>query len=157
MLGWPIADHLRTDVVVDALESAAGASGLLQWSRMHTEHGVQYTSSQFQSVCRLLGVVQSTGLIGSSADNAMAESFNATLKREALQGAKRWESETSCRAEVFRWIVRYNNRRKHSALGYRSPFISRVVFRLCWRSLLSVFVPGAHFPGAIPVQAGTSA
>lgn len=51
----------------------------------------------------------------------MAESFNATLKRETLQGAKRWQSEQSCRAEVFRWIVWYNNRRKHSALSYRSP------------------------------------
>lgn len=121
LVGRSIADHMRTDLVVEALESAAMARGSLDGARMHTDHGVQYTSSQFQAVCRHLGVVQSMGRIGSSADNAMAESFNATLKRETLQGAKRWQSEQSCRAEVFRWIVRYNNRRKHSALGYRSP------------------------------------
>ncbi|MGP9489653.1 IS3 family transposase [Glutamicibacter sp. 287] len=121
LVGWSIADHMRTDLVVEALESAAVARGSVAGARMHTDHGVQYTSSQFQSVCRRLGVVQSMGRIGSSADNAMAESFNATLKRETLQGAKRWDCEQSCRAEVFRWIVRYNNLRKHSALGYKSP------------------------------------
>ena len=61
------------------------------------------------------------GRIGSSADNALAESFNATLKRETLQGAKRWTTQAQCRAEVFRWITRYNTRRRHSSLGYRSP------------------------------------
>lgn len=61
------------------------------------------------------------GAIGSSADNAMAETFNASLKRETLQGAKRWADAETCRREVFRWITRYNTRRRHSALGYRSP------------------------------------
>ena len=61
------------------------------------------------------------GRIGSSADNAMAESFNASLKRETLQGAKRWADEAQCRTEVFRWITRYNTRRRHSALQNRSP------------------------------------
>lgn len=121
VVGWSITDHMRTDLVVEALESVAMARGSLDGARMHTDHGVRYTSSQFQAVCRRLGVVQSMGRIGSSADNAMAESFNATLKRETLQGAKWWQSEASCRAEVFRWIVRYNNWRKHSALGYKSP------------------------------------
>lgn len=88
---------------------------------MHTDHGRQYTSSQFQTVCRRLGVVQSMGRIGSSADNAMVKSFNAALKRETLQGANGWASKEACRREVFRWIVRYNNRRKHSSLGYQSP------------------------------------
>ena len=61
------------------------------------------------------------GRIGSSADNAMAESFNASLKRETLQGAKRWADEAHCRTDVFRWITRYNTRRRHSALLNRSP------------------------------------
>ena len=62
------------------------------------------------------------GRIGSSADNALAESVNAALKRETLQGAKRWASvRLECRHEVFRWLIRYNSRRRHSGLGYRAP------------------------------------
>ena len=60
------------------------------------------------------------GRIGSSADNAMAESFNASLKRETLQGARGWDSAEVCRREVFRWVTPYT-RRRHSALDYRSP------------------------------------
>lgn len=112
---------MRTELVSGALEAAAQARGTLAGARLHTDHGRQYTSSQFQAVCRGLGVGQSMGRIGSSADNAMAESFNASLKRETLQGAKRWASKEDCRAEVFRWIIRYNNHRKRSALGYKSP------------------------------------
>lgn len=112
---------MRTELVVEALETAARARGSLAGVQMHTDHGRQYTSSKFQSVCRRLGMMQSMGRIGSSADNAMAESFNATLKRETLQGARRRASKEERRAEVFRWIVRYNNRRKHSSLGYKSP------------------------------------
>ncbi|SDS13415.1 Integrase core domain-containing protein [Brevibacterium sandarakinum] len=61
------------------------------------------------------------GRIGSSADNALAESVNAALKRETLQGAKRWDTAAQCRREVFRWLIRYNSRRRHSGLGYRAP------------------------------------
>jgi len=59
--------------------------------------------------------------VGTSADNAAAESFNASLKRETLQGAKRWPGARAARLAVFRWVTRYNTRRLHSALGYRSP------------------------------------
>ena len=59
--------------------------------------------------------------MGTSADNAAAESFNASLKRETLQGAKRWPGARAARLAVFRWVTRYNTRRLHSALGYRSP------------------------------------
>jgi transposase InsO family protein len=72
-------------------------------------------------VCRQLGVRQSTGAVGSSADNALAEAFNATLKRETLQGAKHWPSARAARLSVFAWIIRYNTRRRHSSLGYLSP------------------------------------
>ncbi|WP_390618021.1 integrase core domain-containing protein [Flaviflexus massiliensis] len=82
---------------------------------------MQYTSSAFQTTCRRLGVRQSMDRIGSSADNAMPESFNASLKRETLQGARGWDSAEVCRREVFRWVTRYNTRRRHSALDYRSP------------------------------------
>lgn len=121
LVGWSIAEHMRTSLVEEALHHAANNSGALLGAIMHTDHGRQYTSSAFQATCLRLGVVQSMGRIGSSADNALAEAVNATLKRETLQGAKRWSSAAACRREVFRWIVRYNTSRRHSALDYRSP------------------------------------
>ena len=97
-------------------------------------------------------MVQSMGRIGSSADNAMAESFNATLKRETLQGARRWASKEECRAEVFRWIVRYNNRRKHSSLGYKSPLDFERDFEIMMEISAKRFDPGVHFQGATPAR-----
>jgi transposase InsO family protein len=61
------------------------------------------------------------GTVGTSADNAIAESFNASLKRETLQGAPRWESPRAARLAVFGWITRYNTRRRHSHCNYLSP------------------------------------
>lgn len=121
LVGWSIADHMRTELVENALDNAAAARGSLEGAIFHSDHGRQFTSSDYQATCRRHGVTQSMGRIGSSADNAMAESFNASLKRETLQGAKRWSDEARCRTEVFRWITRYNTRRRHSALRNRSP------------------------------------
>src|SRR5699024_3966534 len=70
---------------------------------------------------RKLGVTQSMGALGSSADNALAESFNATMKREVLQDAACWNDELTCRRQVFRWLVRYNTRRRHTWCGYLPP------------------------------------
>jgi hypothetical protein len=67
------------------------------------------------------GVVQSLGGVGSSADNALAASFNATLKRETLAGAAAFTDSASCRREIFRWAVRYNTRRRHSYLRHQAP------------------------------------
>ena len=61
------------------------------------------------------------GAVGSSADNALAESFNATLKRETLAGAAGWSTPAEARRAVFAWITRYNSRRRHSACGQTSP------------------------------------
>ena len=60
-------------------------------------------------------------LSATSADNALAESLNATLKRETLQGARRFENADACRLAVFRWATRYNTRRRHSRLGQKAP------------------------------------
>jgi len=81
----------------------------------------QYTSRAFADACRQAGLRQSMSAIGSSADNALAESFNATFKRETLQGRKTWTSEREARLDAFRWLTRYNTRRRHSRLGQRSP------------------------------------
>lgn len=69
----------------------------------------------------LLGVRQSMGAVGTSADNALAESFNATLKREVLRDRKVFDSPISCRQEVFRWCMRYNTRRRHSWCKLLAP------------------------------------
>jgi transposase InsO family protein len=121
LAGWSIADHMRTDLVADALTAAAHLRGGLHGAVFHTDHGAQYTSRQFADLCAELGVTQSMGAVGTSADNAAAEAFNATLKRETLQGARRYPGARTCRLDVFRWITRYNTKRRHSANGHRSP------------------------------------
>ncbi|MFF0517054.1 IS3 family transposase, partial [Streptomyces sp. NPDC004250] len=121
LAGWAIADHMRTELVIDALATAQNIRGSLAGAIMHTDHGSQYTSRAFAEICRSAGVWQSMGAVGSSADNAAAESFNATFKRETLKGRKSWSSEHEARLDAFRWLTRYNTRRRHSRLGQRSP------------------------------------
>ncbi|MFG2395331.1 IS3 family transposase [Streptomyces lavendulae] len=93
LAGWAIADHMRAELVIDALAAAERTRGSLAGAVMRTDHGSQYTSRAFAEICRSAGVRQSMGAIGSSADNAAAESFNAALKRETLTGRKAWPSE----------------------------------------------------------------
>jgi transposase InsO family protein len=91
LAGWSIADHMRTELVADALHAAAGTrGGDLRGAIFHSDNGAQYASKEFAEVCHQLGVVRSREAVGTSADNAAAESFNASLKRETLRGAKRW-------------------------------------------------------------------
>lgn len=78
------------------------------------DHGSVYTSQAFRNYCSSLGVRQSMGAVGMSVDNALAESFNATLKREVLRDGKVFDNPITCRQEVFRWCMRYNTRRRHS-------------------------------------------
>ncbi|MFC9730862.1 IS3 family transposase [Streptomyces roseolus] len=121
LAGWAIADHMRTELVIDALAAAERTRGNLTGAIMHTDHGSQYTSRAFAETCRSSGVRQSMGAIGSSADNAAAESFNAAYKRETLKGRKGWPSQREARLDAFRWLTRYNTGRRHSRLGQRSP------------------------------------
>ncbi|BBZ57369.1 IS3 family transposase [Mycolicibacterium phocaicum] len=95
--------------------------GSLTGAVFHTDHGSQYTSRDFANLCRDLEVTQSMGGVGSSADNALAESFNAALKREILQDRSHWPDAATCRREVFRWLARYNTKRRHSRCRYSSP------------------------------------
>ncbi|MFJ2443276.1 IS3 family transposase [Streptomyces sp. NPDC087658] len=121
LAGWAIADHMRTDLVIDALTAAERTRGSLAGAVMHTDHGAQYTSRAFADACLRAGARQSMSAVGSPADNTLAESFNATFKHETLQGRKHWSSEREARLDAFRWLNRYNNRRRHSRLGHRSP------------------------------------
>ena len=121
LAGWAVADHMRTDLIAAALTDAHATRGSLAGAVFHADHGAQYTSRAYAELCSQLGVVQSMGAIGSSADNALAESFNATLKRELLAGAAAWPDELSCRRDLFRWATRYNTRRRHSWCGQQAP------------------------------------
>ena len=121
LTGWAIADHMRTELVTDALLAAAATRGNLTGAIFHSDHGSVYTSKDYARLCADLGVTQSMGAVGSSADNALAESFNAALKREVLQDAACWPDELACHRQVFRWLTRYNTRRRHTWCGYQSP------------------------------------
>jgi transposase InsO family protein len=121
LAGWAIADHMRTELVIDALNAAQRTRGSLVGALFHSDHGAQYTSKAFASACAAAGVRQSMSAVGSSADNALAESFNATFKRETLQGRRAFTDERQARLDSFRWLHRYNTIRRHSRLGHRSP------------------------------------
>lgn len=121
LVGFAIADHMRTELVQEALQSAKNQRGSLNGAIFHSDHGSVYTSGDFQDTCRNFKVRQSMGAIGASADNALAESFNAALKREVLKDVKTFANQLVCRRDVFRWCVRYNTVRRHSWCGYLSP------------------------------------
>jgi transposase InsO family protein len=121
LAGYAIAEHMRTELVLDALAAAQRTRGSLAGAILHTDHGAQYTSRAFAAACTTAGVRQSMSPVGSSADNAAAESFNASLKRETLQGRRAFANEHEARLTTFRWLHRYNTVRRHSRLGQQSP------------------------------------
>jgi len=121
LAGFAIADHMRTELVLDALADAERARGSLNGAIFHADHGSQYTSKAFAAACAQAGVRRSMAAIGSSADNAAAEAFNASFKREVLQGAPAWPNAHRARLDAFAWLTRYNIGRRHSRLGQRSP------------------------------------
>lgn len=129
---------------------AAGQRGSLRGAIFHSDHGSVYTSSVFQETCRQLGVQQSMGAVGSSADNALAESFNATLKREVLRDAKVFPNMLSCRRQVFAWCARYNTKRLHTWCNYQAPTPSNTARQL-HSTLQHKHHTHVHFLGAGPV------
>jgi putative transposase len=122
IVGWPMADHLRTELALDALTMALQRRRSLPGQLVHhTDLGCQYTARAYQAVLAAHGVTCSISRAGDCYDNALAESFFGTLKAELVQG-QRWPSRRGARLAIFEWIeVFYNRRRRHSALGYRSP------------------------------------
>ena len=121
LVGHALADHMRVSLVIEALSHARKVRGSLNGAIFHSDHGSVYTSQAFRNYCSSLGVRQSMGAVGTSADNALAESFNATLKREVLRDRKVFDNPITCRQEVFRWCMRYNTRRRHSWCNLLAP------------------------------------
>jgi transposase InsO family protein len=121
LVGWSVADHMRVELVEDALKAAKATRGTLAGAIFHSDHGSVYTSTAYAKLCKEFGVTQSMGAVGTSADNSLAESFNATTKREVLQDNATWSDQRTCRREMFRWLVRYSLTRRHSWCRYTSP------------------------------------
>lgn len=121
VLGWAMRATLATEIVTSALDMALArahpAAGLIH----HSDHGSQYTSFVFGARCRDAGIVPSMGTVGDCYDNAMAESFNATLECELID-RERFATHEEARTKIFDFIETfYNPRRRHSALDYASP------------------------------------
>jgi putative transposase len=120
IVGWAMANHLRTSLVLGALDMALAQrrpSDVVH----HSDQGSQYTSIAFGARCRQAGVRPSMGSVGDCYDNAMCESFFATLECELLD-RHRFRSQAEARMAVFEFIEGwYNPRRRHSAIGYLSP------------------------------------
>jgi putative transposase len=120
IIGWSMATHLRTELVLDALEMALAGRRPLGVI-CHTDHGCQYTSIAFGRRCRGTGVRPSMGTVGDAYDNAMCESFFTTLECELLDRNK-FHSHSEARMAVFSFIEGwYNPTRRHSGLDYLSP------------------------------------
>ncbi len=121
VVGWSMASHLRTELVVDALEMAVWrrkpTAGLVH----HSDRGVQYTALSFGKKLKEAGIVPSMGRAGSALDNAISESFVATLKVELVH-RRRFPTREAAKSAVFEYLEAfYNRRRLHSSLGYVSP------------------------------------
>ena len=120
IVGWAMDTSLRTDLVLDALQMAATQRRPLGVIH-HSDHGCQYTALAFGKRCRELGVIPSQGTVGDAYDNAMAESFFATIECE-LFNRRSWQSPAEAKPAIFRYIEGwYNPHRRHSALGQQSP------------------------------------
>jgi len=121
VVGWAMADHLRAELALDALVMALRARRPPPGLVHHTDRGGQYTAAAYQARLAAHGVTCSMSRAGQCLDNAMAESFFATLKAE-LVDARVWPTQVTARTAIFEWIeVWYNRQRCHSALAYRAP------------------------------------
>jgi putative transposase len=120
IVGWAMANHLRTELVLDALNMALGQRRPTRVIH-HSDQGTQYTSIAFGLRCQEAGVRPSMGSVGDAYDNAMCESFFATLECELLD-RRRFTNQVEARMTIFEFIEGwYNSHRRHSSLDYLSP------------------------------------
>jgi putative transposase len=122
IIGWSIADHIRTELVLDALGMAILRRRPAEdQTILHSDHGTQYTSWAFGNRLRTAGLLPSMGTIGDCYDNSMMESFWGTLQLEVLD-RNTWETRDQLANAIFEWIeCWYNPKRRHSSLGMLSP------------------------------------
>jgi putative transposase len=129
LVGWALDTHMRTSLITDALSMALRrrqpAAGVI----FHSDRGTRYTSGIFAQFCEANGIRRSMGRTGTCYDNAVAESFFATYKKELIH-TKPWPTLKRLRRETFLWIeTYYNTHRRHSSMGYLTPVEYELGFR----------------------------
>lgn len=121
VVGWSIADHMRTDLVAAALQNAAATTLIEPGAVFHSDRGSQYSSRAYRTLVTGLGMRSSMGRTGVCWDNCMAESFFAALKNECVYRTV-YATKTQARQDIIKYIEGfYNPRRRHSALKYQTP------------------------------------
>ena len=121
IVGWSIADHMRSELVIDALQMATWRRRPEPGAIVHADRGSQYTSWVFGHRLRAAGLLGSMGRVASSVDNTMMESFWSTMQRELLD-TQRWSTQEELATAIFEWIEAwYNPRRRHTSLGMLAP------------------------------------
>ena len=129
VVGYAVADHLRTSLIIEALTAALVTRRPEQGVIFHSDRGCQYTSREFAEFCAENGVVRSMGRRATCFDNAVAESFFATYKKELIH-TRPWTDVAEVRQHTFLWIEGYyNRRRRHSTLAYLTPNEYELEFR----------------------------
>ena len=132
IIGWSIADHMRTELVTDALGMAivrrrSDNDSPNKSTILHSDHGSQFTSWAFGQRLRAAGLLASMGTVGDCYDNAMMESFWGTMQLELLD-SKTWNTREDLASAVFEWIeCWYNPKRRHSSIGMHSPITFETV------------------------------
>ena len=121
VVGWAMDDNYRTPLITSAIQMAARNVGLPVGAVFHSDRGSNYTSAEFVAVLEDLGIRQSVGRTGICFDNALAESFNSSVKVERVHRTI-YPTRKRAREDIARYIeIRYNRQRLHSGLGYRTP------------------------------------
>lgn len=128
VIGYAMAEHMRTELVLEAVDMAMRNHRLEPDCIMHSDRGSQYTSTEYRQKLDELGLRHSVGRTGQCWDNALAESFFATLKNERVY-LMVYPTRKKAKADIAAWIeLFYNHRRIHSALGYRTPHEARTEY-----------------------------
>ena len=128
VIGWAMDDHYRTPLIEAAIHMAVNNGRIEPGAIFHSDRGSNYTSAEFAKTLKHLRIRQSVGRTGICYDNAMAESFFATLKKERVHRTV-YPTREHARKDIARYIeLRYNSRRRHSELGYRTPRETRNEF-----------------------------
>ncbi|GLW51982.1 putative transposase for insertion sequence element IS986/IS6110 [Streptomyces sp. NBRC 14336] len=123
IVGWRVANHMRTDLPLDALEMALWRRKIKKDSGLvhHSDRGSQYVSIRYTDRLADVGASASVGSVADSYDNAMAEALNGTFKAELIEMQGPWKDADQVERAVFQWVTWYNEERLHSALGYVPP------------------------------------
>jgi len=122
LVGYAMADHMRTELVTDALTAAINTlGGAVTDVIAHADRGTQYTSHEYLTFCANNGLRPSVGRTGICYDNAVAESFWASLKRECLHAKPTFATRAEARRAIMRWVHWYNTGRIHTTLGGIPP------------------------------------